>query len=263
MKKIILGSLISVITMGSSFAACTYNFDASNAQIAALPSSIPTVKFPTIVNQKSSFLIPSFESTTNTIKMYMGTSSATAQSIILNSQNVIGDKNIGTNGEYAIEFLIDDFIKTPITNDTYVSMGYSFILSDASKSIKVGVINLVNEPLNGINLKVSFSKDDGSGEVSTTYPVSLSPTSGLRIGIFINQNSKLIGLNINGINKGYVASFSTVPNKISFINYGVVMAFKDSDLNTGKTISGELITDKNKLGLTYAAGTKDICGTTL
>ncbi|VXA57510.1 conserved exported hypothetical protein [Acinetobacter proteolyticus] len=259
MKKLIIGTLISVSTIGSAFAACTYNLDATPAEIYALPSTIPTAKFPTITNQKSSFLIPSFQSTSNTVQMYVGTSSAVAQSTAANNQNVISDKNIGVSGEYAFEFLIDNFINTPITTDGYISLGQSFILSDTNKTIKVGFVNLVNDPRNGINLIVSFSKNDGSGETSQSYPVSSIPASGLRVGLFINQNSKQIGLNLNGVNKGYIDSFSGTPSRIGYLTYGVAMGFKGSDPNIGKTISGELITDKSKIALTYAAGTKDIC----
>lgn len=259
MKNIILGTIIVTSTIGNSFAACTYNLDATTAEIEALPSTIPTTKFPTITNQKSSFLIPNFQTNSNTIQMYMGTSSDIAQKIAINNQNIIVDKSIGTNGEYAVEFLIDNFIRNPITDDGYVSMGFSFILSNTSKSIKIGTVNLINEPRNGINLNVSLPKDDGSGENSFTYPIPSIPAAGLRVGLFINQNSKQIGLNINGVNKGYIDSFSSTPNKIGFITYGVAMAFNAGDPNIGKTISGELITDKSKITLNYAAGTKDIC----
>ncbi|KXO87191.1 hypothetical protein AYK86_00655 [Acinetobacter venetianus] len=259
MKNIILGTIIIASTIGNSFAACTYNLDASTAEIEALPSNIPTTKFPTITNQKSSFLIPSFPSNSNTFQMYMGTSSDIAQKILINSENIIADKGIGTTGEYAVEFLIDNFIKTPITNGSYISMGYSFLLSNTDKSIKVGTISLVNEQANGINLNVSLSKEDGSGENSYTYPISSIPAAGLRIGLFINQNSKQIGLNINGVNKGYIDSFTTTPTKIGFIEYGVAWGFTAGDPNIGKSISGELITDKSKITLNYAASTKDIC----
>ncbi|MBJ8417471.1 DUF4882 family protein [Acinetobacter courvalinii] len=259
MKNIILGTIIITSTIGNCFAACTYNLDATTAEIEALPSTIPTTKFPTITNQKSSFLIPSFQPNSNTVQMYMGTSSDIAKKILINSQNIISDKSIGTSGEYAVEFLIDNFIKTPSTNGSYISMGYGFLLSNTSKSIKGGTINLVNEPRNGINLNVSLPREDGNGENSYTYPISSIPATGLRIGLFINQNSKQIGLNINGVNKGYIDSFSTTPTKIGFIAYGVAMAFGAGDPNIGKTISGELITDKSKMTLNYAAGTKDIC----
>lgn len=81
-----------------------------------------------------------------------------------------------------------------------------------------------------------------------------------KIGIYVNQDTKQVGVIYNGVNKGYV---STNPSKINSLAFTNGMAYYGTDStspNIGKVHSVELITDKNQFQFTYPTGTKDICG---
>ena len=138
---------------------------------------------------------------------------------------------------------------------------YNFFLSDATTTLKTGVIDVSNSS-NGISVNVTISDMDGANQIVHKYPVA-SLGSGFRVGMFVNQNSKQIGLNVNGINKGYISSFMGTPNKIGFITTGVTTSIPNNDPNIGQAISGELVTDSNQIGLNYSVGIKDICGNTI
>lgn len=263
MKRVILGTFVTAMTTISSFAACTYNLDATSAEVSAIPTTVPTLKFPIVSNQKSSFQVASNEADTYKIKMFFATSSNTAQQLAISNQSLIGDKNIVTSGQSAFEFLINSFANAPATGDTFIAIGYNIVLTDTTNGLKIGNIYVINDSVSGSYIKVNFSDVNGGNETTNLYPVAISSIPGLRIGLFINQNTKQIGVNINGVNKGYITSFNGVPSKISFFTSGYTINVKNNDPNIGQTISGELITDRSKIGLTYALGTTDICGIVL
>ncbi|WP_433848163.1 DUF4882 family protein [Acinetobacter proteolyticus] len=69
MKKLILGTLFCVSSISSTFAACTYNFDATQNEISAYSPGM--LKFPNISGQQASFNV-----TADTgVKGYMAVSS--------------------------------------------------------------------------------------------------------------------------------------------------------------------------------------------
>lgn len=263
MKKLSAVIFVSLVSIGSASGACRYDLDATAAQISAIPTTVPTLKFPIVTSQRSSFQVASNELDTYKIKMFFAASANTAQQIAINNQSVIGDKNIATSGQSAFEFLINNFSNIPVTGDELIAIGYNIVLTDAVNGLKIGNIYAINDSVSGSYIKVNFSDVNGSNEITKIYPVAISTIPGLRIGVFINQSTKQIGLNINGINKGDITSFSGVPSKLSLFTSGYMINIKNNDPNIGQTISGELITDRSKLGLTYALGTTDICGTAL
>ncbi|EPG37856.1 DUF4882 family protein [Acinetobacter colistiniresistens] len=263
MKKlstVILGSLLSI---GSASGACRYDLDATAAQISAMPTTIPNLKFPTVTGQRSAFQVTSNKLDTYNVKMFFAASANTAQQMAINNQILVGDKNIAPSGQIAFEFLINNFSDTLVTSNTFIAIGYNIILTDTANALKLANIYVINDSVSGSYIKVNFSDMNGGNDTTNIYPIAISSIPGLRIGMFINQNTKQIGLNINGINKGYITSFNGIPSKLSFLTSGYTMYVKNNDPNIGQTISGELVTDKNKMGLTYAPSTTDICGTTL
>ncbi|OTG67668.1 DUF4882 family protein [Acinetobacter silvestris] len=90
-------------------------------------------------------------------------------------------------------------------------------------------------------------------------PVTSTSDGYQQIGIYINQNTKQMGVIYNGVNKGYI---STHPQKIANLSFEMNMSsygVEATSPNIGKDLSVDLITDKSKFSFIYPVGTKDIC----
>ena len=92
------------------------------------------------------------------------------------------------------------------------------------------------------------------------FPVTGSTNGYQRFGFYVNQDTKKVGLIVNGVNKGYIESFTNKPSAISFqMGSGYTRLAQNSPV-LNQEVSIELITDKNQFQFTYPTGTKDICG---
>ncbi|WP_433848258.1 DUF4882 family protein [Acinetobacter proteolyticus] len=84
-----------------------------------------------------------------------------------------------------------------------------------------------------------------------------------RLGVYVNQTTKQIGLIFNGMNSGYIRSFANKLDSFAFANMAGQYGIPTGSPTIGQNISIELITDHAGLQFTYPTGTKDICGNTI
>ncbi|MCY6411193.1 DUF4882 family protein [Acinetobacter sp. VNH17] len=257
MKKIILGTLISAATMGSTFAACTYNFDATAAQLAQLNTG--TSVFPNINNQKVGFNITANMGTIG----YAAFSSAYAANKSPNNNSGDGDVTLpATPGIFAFEYKF----KVP----TYLLSGDEGLAffpiaavgtfnNEQAQAIGLVYTNNVstNPNKNEFRLFMNFTGNGFSMPVTTT-------ASGYQtIGIYVNMTNGQVGVVHNGVNKGYIATLTKWFDKFAFANAGAQYQFANNSSSLGQEVSVELITDHTKLQNTYPTGTTDICGNTI
>ncbi|NNP75565.1 DUF4882 domain-containing protein [Acinetobacter sp. Ac_3412] len=254
MKKIILGTLISAVSISSTFAACTYNFDATQAQITTAFAGFQ--KFPAISGQKTSFTVAA-------------TAENSQQMFIAANGNAISGQNNGSNVPQSGIFAYEYKVKVPtilLTNNEQIFMYPNY--ADAYYSNGKGqIVALYANHLQGsttpnkVMFAVGSTVDGATGMIE--LPVTSTSDGYQNIGIYVNQDTKQVGVIFNGVNKGYV---STNPNKIISLAFTNGMAYYGIDStspNIGNVYSIELITDSTKLTQTYPTGTKDICGNTI
>ncbi|ENV07521.1 hypothetical protein F966_03378 [Acinetobacter higginsii] len=270
MKKIILGTFISVMITGSSFAACTYNLDATNAQLEQLQPSI---------SQKFSFVNTTAQQVTQTINTFSGKyiflagSNLGVQKLLnfpLNPQTtVFGDKILPQSGIPVFEYQLNNFVPqlTGIERQV-VKSGLIVYAGTHDGSIQNIVINAtvdnINDPSFGQNsvLNLNFFNFNTNNSASFSYPVTLPLSSSFKLGFYINQDTQQIGFNLNGINKGYLFSVDKKIEQISILPRADIEVPAGSTA-IGQNVSGTLATNSTNITLSYPSGAKDICGTTL
>ncbi|WP_410568752.1 DUF4882 family protein [Acinetobacter sp. H1(2024)] len=290
MKKIILATIISMSAMSNSFAECTYNFDANQQDIKAfeVANSAHAASYRyaepvanlNIANQ-SGYDVIHYYSNKNvdslfTSKKYIQFKTQYPSDAPDNV--VIVDKAISSSDIFAQEFIFDvNNLKVNLGNNSQM-YEYGFIITGSSESKVELTLNLMfakgnnySGVLNGdaiASLGATY-KSDGNGHLTylsanrTNNPVEVPADGKVRVGIYVNQNTKQVGYIINGVNYGYLNL--TMENKLKYISFmGAINQdhFANSAL-TGKTVGLQLVTDKPKMQFTYPTGAKDICGVAL
>ncbi|OUT27677.1 hypothetical protein H125_05091 [Acinetobacter nosocomialis P020] len=276
--------------MNNSFAECTYSFDANQQDIKAfeVANSAHAASYRyaepvanlNIANQ-SGYDVIQYYSNKNvdslfTSKKYIQFKTQYPSDTPDNV--VIVDKAIGSSDIFAQEFIFDvNNLKVNLGNNSQM-YEYGFIITGSSESKVELTLNLMfakgnnySGVLNGdaiASLGATY-KSDGNGHLTylsanrTNNPVEVPADGKVRVGIYVNQNTKQVGYIINGVNYGYLNL--TMENKLKYISFmGAINQdhFANSAL-TGKTVGLQLITDKSKMQFTYPTGTKDICGVAL
>jgi hypothetical protein len=289
-KKIILATIIGVSAMSNSFAECTYSFDANQQDIKAFEvansAHAASYRYAELVanlnnaNQSGSDLIRYYSNknvdTLFTSKKYIQFKTQYPSNT---PDNVaIVDKAIGSSDIFAQEFIFDvNNLKVNLGNNSQM-YEYGFVITGSSESKVELTLNLMfakgnnySGVLNGdaiASLGATY-KSDGNGYLTylsanrTNNPVEVPADGKVRVGIYVNQNTKQVGYIINGTNYGYMNI--TMENKLKYMSFmGAINQdhFANSAL-TGKTVGLQLITDKSKMQFTYPTGTKDICGVAL
>lgn len=252
MKKI--GLCLSLCTLSfGTWAACSYDFDATQAQITAAMPGLS--KFPSIIGQTSSFTVVN--------------SSSLVTYVAANAKAITGQNKglpVAQNGIIAYEYKF----KAPVTllpNNEQMMMYpvYAEAYHSGGKA-DIGIV-YANHVLGSTTPdKVAI----GAGVVNNyidlgqiELPVAATADGFQKIGIYINQNSNQLGIIFNGVNKGYIAHLPGKISSLAFTNGYAYTGFETGSSYIGKTFSIELITDKNKLQFAYPTGTKDLCGNTL
>nr|WP_171500495.1 DUF4882 family protein [Acinetobacter nosocomialis] len=276
--------------MNNSFAECTYSFDANQQDIKAfeVANSAHAASYRyaepvanlNIANQ-SGYDVIQYYSNKNvdslfTSKKYIQFKTQYPSDTPDNV--VIVDKAIDSSDIFAQEFIFDvNNLKVNLGNNSQM-YEYGFIITGSSESKVELTLNLMfakgnnySGVLNGdaiASLGATY-KSDGNGHLTylsanrTNNPVEVPADGKVRVGIYVNQNTKQVGYIINGVNYGYLNL--TMENKLKYISFmGAINQdhFANSAL-TGKTVGLQLITDKSKMQFTYPTGTKDICGVAL
>ena len=277
MKKIILGTLISVITIGNTFAACTYNLNATQSQVDAVnalggrqATLMPTIN---LTEQKGTAVIGHFSNSVDQI--------ATSSNFISNTSinTPINDKVVVNNNILASEFVFD------VANIKDIALGASHEIqqlgvqilgassskNELSLDLAYSLIN--NDPnySNGsyITLTAATTKLNASGQLVAKdfdrklIPVTVPSVGKIRVGVYFNQVTKQLGYIINGTNYGYLNILAD--NALSNIGFQAVSQPSPNTTSKflGKQVSIQVITDSANMQFTYPSNTKDICGNTI
>jgi len=265
-KKIIIGLIIGTISL-ESWGACSYNFDATTTEIQQMIGNPipPAKKFPYLNGTTASFPLE------NSSYQYHASTTAFAQSYknYMNGTNstILGDKNLSSTGNYAVELKIDNFADIPIgshsSNQSGVyTLGYSFYGIKNGNLKYGGFVWIVNsDDAKTKTVYISFS-DLGAGiNYGKEFDIGYNTANNYRIGLYLDQDAKQIGINLNGVDKGYINNtpLSDLATQISFQMFGLVGGYPT--LLTGTYQPTEtLIFDSNQMTLNYSSNTKDICG---
>lgn len=277
MKKIILGTLISVITIGNTFAACTYNLNATQSQVDAVnalggrqATLMPTIN---LTEQKGTAVIGHFSNSVDQI--------ATSSNFISNTSinTPINDKVVVNTNILASEFVFD------VANIKDIALGASHEIqqlgvqilgassskNELSLDLAYSLIN--NDPnySNGsyITLTAATTKLNASGQLVAKdfdrklIPVTVPSVGKVRVGVYFNQVTKQLGYIINGTNYGYLNILAE--NALSNIGFQAVSQPSPNTTSKflGKQVSIQVITDSANMQFTYPSNTKDICGNTI
>lgn len=290
MKKIILASLMGFSGISSTFAECTYSFDATLQDLKALEAAraanatnhryIEKVANINSTNQSGSDVVSYYSN--KDVDLYLASKKYTqfkTQYVFDTPDNVVlVDKPIITSDIFVQEFIFDvNNIKVNLgTSSQYYE--YGFLITGSSQNKVELTINLMFTKSNNYSGIVdgdsitSFGttyKSDGTGYLTflsaarNSNPIQIPADGKVRVGLYVNQNTKQVGYIINGMNYGYTNLI--MENKLKYISYtGVINQdkFANSAL-TGKTVGLQLVTDKSKMQFTYPTGAKDICGVAL
>jgi hypothetical protein len=274
----------------SVFAECTYSFDATLQDLKALEAAkaanatnhryIEKVANINGTNQSGSDLISYYSN--KDVDLYLASKKYAqfkTQYVFDTPDNVVlVDKPIATSDIFVQEFIFD-------VNNIKINLGtssqfyeYGFLITGSSENKVELTINLMFTKSNNYSGIVngdsitSFGttyKSDGTGYLTflsaarNSNPIQIPADGKVRVGLYVNQNTKQVGYIINGMNYGYTNLI--MENKLKYMSYtGVINQdhFANSAL-TGKTVGLQLVTDKSKLQFTYPTGAKDICGVAL
>lgn len=245
MHKIILG-LLTTLVATYSWSMCTYNFDATHVQL----SSKGEVAFPINYGQKVGYSIKP----TSGVEGYVAASSK-----LLHSSSIInGDHAISDSGIIAFEYnlKLPKFVLGG--KEALMTLPVSAVGTNNSEqvlSIFIGYLNNMAAQEGNHATAVSIGED-----FNEYFPITSTVNGYQRYGFYINQTTKKIGLVVNGIDKGYVGSYFTVPQSLYFMVGSAYLNIANNSQALNQDIFIELVTDKTKLQFTYPTGTKDICG---
>jgi hypothetical protein len=289
-KKIILATVIGFSGIGSAFAQCTYSFDATLQDLKAYEAAVAgnTANYRYIekvanvnsINQSGYDLINYYSN--KNVDLYLASKKyaqfKTLYHINTPDNVVLIDKPITTSDIFAQEFVFDVSKLQVDLGTTSQVYNYGFLVTGSSQSKIELALNVIfvkanNHPSaidgNSITVLGVTNKSNGAGYLaplsadSTNIPVQIPADGKVRVGIYINQNSKQVGYIINGTNYGYLNI--VMENKLGNISFAGVInqnPFANSAL-TGKSVGLQLVTDKSKMQFTYPTGAKDICGVAL
>lgn len=267
MKKLVLGSLITIAATSNVFAACSYTLDASNNQIEQMQPNI-SQKFLEVntltqqVNQPIGVFGNKY--------IFLAGSSLGTQNLLNFTQNpqitVFGNVAVQQNGISVFEYKFNNYpAQLTGVNRQVIKSGLIVYAGTQDTDIQNIVINAtldnVNEPsyLQSTNLNVSFYNFKTNQNANYTYPISMPLQSGFKLGFYINQESKQIGLNVNGVNKGYIFGLDKKIGKISFFPRADIEVPQNSSI-IGQNLKGTLLTNSADITLSYPVGATDICG---
>ncbi|KAF1025711.1 MAG: hypothetical protein GAK29_01775 [Acinetobacter bereziniae] len=254
MKKLTI-ALLTGLMSASGWSACTYNFDATQQDLQRFNVDV----FPIISNAKVSY------TTTLQDKVFMALSKNLFNQVVNSSDPsnallyVNGDKVISSNAIQAFEFKL----KLP----TIIEEGSLF---------NVFPIVAGGEMENGKNIFVVITYQASGSRKSLFVTIrhiddlqgssfQLQPQNTLdgyqNIGVYLNQNTRQVGITFNKENKGYIYSYPSKLKNMYFTISSSSYGMTNTDIN--KEFSAELVTDATKMTQTYPTGTKDICGNTI
>ncbi|WP_335977494.1 DUF4882 domain-containing protein, partial [Acinetobacter calcoaceticus] len=248
MKKIILATVMGFSGVSSAFAECTYSFDATLQDLKALEATVggSTSNYRYIekvaninsTNQSGYDLINYYSN--KNVDLYLASKKyaqfKTQYHLKTPDNVVLIDKPIATSNIFVQEFVFDVSNLQVNLGTTSQIYNYGFLVTGSSQSkieLALNVIfvkaNNYSGATNGNSITVLgvTNKSDGTGYLaplsaaSTNIPVQIPADGKVRVGIYVNQNSKQVGYIINGTNYGYLNI--VMENKLSNISFtGVI-----------------------------------------
>ncbi|MFW2160599.1 DUF4882 family protein [Acinetobacter beijerinckii] len=292
MKKVILSSMLGLVSIGSAYAECTYSLDATLTDIKnwqtsnnTVPNFSRTYELIQNINQTDQKANGPINFYANTSVDHFATSKKVANfraqyRYITNipSNVPMVDTAVSSTGIVALESVIDVAnlnINMGASTDSY-EFGYNLTGSSSQKTelgldIVYGKYNNSPGQANGDYIYVTGGsfKPNGTGFTTVkefdrkTHQITVPIDGKTRVGVYVNQSTKQVGYIINGVNYGYLNI--TLQNAINTIGYSAVINQEpySNSLLVGKNVSLQLITDHSKMLLTYPSAAKDICGTAL
>ncbi|MFW1800857.1 DUF4882 family protein [Acinetobacter nematophilus] len=244
--------LLTGMISASSWSACSYDLDARRSTIAEF--YLGSQRFPIIEEQKALFNVREYS-----LIEYRHFLASNEKDV----KRVRKGIEIPQSGIIAYEYKLkvpslllpgDDALFTPY------NIAHAFFNSGSTDIFVMYENNLPNSD-HPLGIYIGNSSGPSSGD-STYIPVTSSSDGFQKVGIYINQDSKQIGVIYNGVNKGYI---STIPDKIKSLSFIPSMSYRVGlfSPNVGNEHSIELVTDKDQFQFTYPIETKDICGNTI
>lgn len=255
MKKLTLAILTGLMSV-SGWSACTYNFDAKQQDL----QKFNTEAFPIISNAKVSY------NTTLQDKVFMALSKNLYNQVANSSDpgNALlfanGDKIISSNAIQAFEL---KFKLPNITTSETMLNAFPILASGKMENGDNFAVMINYQKLGPVNSFYITTRNMAENEFGTLIQLQSQNTldSYQNIGIYLNQNTRQIGITFNGVNKGYEFSYPSKFKNMYFTIASNYSGMVNADIN--KEFSVELITDSTKLTQIYPTGTKDICGNTI
>ncbi|WP_343579489.1 DUF4882 family protein [Acinetobacter sp.] len=258
MKKIFFGTvLLTAAIYQPVFAQCNFSFNATQAQIQqAYPNSSSTnLRFPSINGMKASYTVAANPDMATKINYFA--LNGDGYKFSLPQTGIIA---------YEYQFKVPTSVITGEGNIVFLpTIGRGVGEDQIPFSVMIVYANNFDSTQNQNNIAVGiYNYNNGSGSTSgQAFNVSNTPNGYQRLGIYINQDTKQVGVIFNGVNAGYIGTASTKPVNYYFeMNLGQY-AIPAGNAVIGQEISQELILDKSQLQFKYPVGTKDICGAVL
>ncbi len=272
MKKYLISTaLMSVLATGQAMAVCTFALDATNGQINSVGYQPFTIKIDQRVRSP-------IAASTSTIQ-YAASSQALLNNYLSGSQS--GDKILPTTGVVAVEYRVPYFPSTKPVNNGEVGSNIMILSDDTTDQVGLAASLYVHSGYNGISAYPesarmagyiaggSYTLVNGSpqpsqpNKVLTPIALTLPLSTNFRIGVYLNQDTKQLGLIVNGINQGYVFNYDKPLKNIGFIVGSLRSSIDTTDPVVGSYAGGALITDAADMSYSYPSGAKDICGNTI
>lgn len=271
-EKLTSQTLLAKTNSLNSAPVCQYNFDVTQEDLDLWNNEHPDFPkkiFPSINEQKFGFKVePTPESQYGYVD-YVATSKVDS----LNSVNEIGDLTIPHTSIIAFEMELKIPTSTlgssSLGNSTYYSSSIGFSgVTNNGYTIRSnywfdmgGYDPDFGENPARLNYYVAYRLSDNSGPNNPYYKgqnMTNNSNEYQRLGMYINQNTKQVGLIVNGVDQGYQ---STLPAPLENIRFSVSSSIGIySNQLFGQELSNELITDRNALQFSYPQGTTDMCG---
>lgn len=258
MRKILLGTvLFTAVIYHPVFAQCSFSFNATQAQIQqAYPNASSTIlKFPSVNGMKVSYTVTANPDMNQKINYYA--KNGDGYSITLPNTGIIA---------YEYQVKVPTSVISGNGNIVFLpTIGGGYGTDQAPFSVMITYSNNFDptKNQNQIGVHVYYDNNGAGGTSDRFFNVNTTSTGYQRLGIYINQDTKQVGVIFNGVNVGYIGTASTKPVNYFFeMNLGQY-AIPAGNAVVGQEISQELILDKSQLQFKYPVGTKDLCGAVL
>ena len=253
MLKIILPSVIFVCTsIPSAFAACSYPLDTTISDYAPLPS--PMKAFPVISGQSASAQVIASQ-----VNFWVAMSNSLTNAV--QNSDPVGDVTVPTSGVFVVEANLS-MPSVPsagvIALEPQVILDFGTVYPNGNEKTLILYPEVV---ANSSTPNFIFATSESSGNL-LSIPLT-APYSNIRVGVYVNQNTKQIGVTVNGTNYGYLANYAAPIVKAAFNLQGVETGIQQGDTVVGTTIGGTLITDASLISNIYPSGATDICGSVI